>query len=158
MSELVDNVYVCVACNVWKQAGKPNANAISSAASGGEHPERILTQTNWLSSAVTWWYFGILDPHWTLPCTLSAPGSCGLWPFTPFFIAEIEFDRLHCFHHRTCQHIRFYPRLRRKLKQNINMANILRGTLKHVSKSRGGRRLFWSKNPELNVKSLQRHL
>lgn len=120
--------------------------------------ERILTQTNWVSSAVTWWYFGILGPHSALPCTLSAPGSCGLWPFTPPFIAEIQFDRLHSFHHRTCQHVRFYPRLWRKLKQNSNMANNLRGTLKHVSQSGGGRRLFWSKNPELNVNSLQRHL
>lgn len=114
--------------------------------------ERIVTQTNWLSSTVTWWYFGILGPHSALPCTPSAPGSCGLWPFTPFFIAGIERDRLHGFHHRTCQHVCFHPRLLRKLKQNINTANSLRGTLKDVSESRGGRKkggFFWSKNPEL---------
>lgn len=32
-------------------------------------------------------------------------------PSTPILIAEMEFDRLHDFHHSTCQHVLLYPSL-----------------------------------------------
>lgn len=145
-SDSVDNDYVCVVRDVCRNQQVTRLFLPSERLPAAESiAERPQTQTNWFSSAVTCWYSGILGPRSALPCTLSAPGSRGLWPFTPFFlIAEIEFDRLHSFHLRSCQHVLFYPCLWGRLRKNTNMANNLRGRLKDVSKSKSkeGRRLF----------------
>lgn len=92
---------------------------------------------------MTWCFFATLG-HIQLFSALSL--HPGLWTFTPFSLAETEFDRPHRFPLRTCQHVRFCPRLRRKVKQNISLANKLCGALKDVCKSRGGRRPIQAKN------------
>lgn len=111
------------------------------------HQQRESQKGSWLrqTDSHQQWHGGSLPLWATFSSSLRSLCTRGCEPLLPFCQPRQSLTDPIVFHHRTCQRVRFCPRLRRKVKQNISLANKLCGALKDVCKSRGGRRPIQAK-------------
>lgn len=113
-----------VQCVHGNQVSTPLINTISTAACYGVHLSKPLdSQTNWLSSAVTWRSAIPVTPP-PRPCTLFVYILRLYWessPSTSISIAEMEFDRLLGSRHSTCQHVLLHLSLPLRLMPSTDL-------------------------------------